>query len=148
MSSVFHGYETYKGDIPGRHSGSLIAFETGTAVAYGIFNVQDRGTMFINPGTEVYAGMVVGQNPKGEDISVNVCKTKHLTNTRASGSDDALRLVPPRILSLEEALEFLAEDELLEVTPKSIRIRKRQLDHNLRMREWAKKKAAAEAAAK
>ena len=132
----------------GRHSGSLIAFETGTAVAYGIFNVQDRGTMFINPGTEVYAGMVVGQNPKGEDISVNVCKTKHLTNTRASGSDDALRLVPPRILSLEEALEFLAEDELLEVTPKSIRIRKRQLDHNLRMREWAKKKAAAEAAAK
>ena len=148
MSSVFHGYDTYKGDIPGRHSGSLIAFETGTAVAYGIFNVQDRGTMFINPGTEVYAGMVVGQNPKGEDISVNVCKTKHLTNTRASGSDDALRLVPPRILSLEEALEFLAEDELLEVTPKSIRIRKRQLDHNLRMREWAKKKAAAEAAAK
>ena len=148
MSSVFHGYDTYKGDIPGRHSGSLIAFETGTAVAYGIFNVQDRGTMFITPGTEVYAGMVVGQNPKGEDISVNVCKTKHLTNTRASGSDDALRLVPPRILSLEEALEFLAEDELLEVTPKSIRIRKRQLDHNLRMREWAKKKAAAEAAAK
>ena len=148
MSSVFHGYDSYKGEIPGRHSGSLIAFETGTAVAYGIFNVQDRGTMFITPGTEVYAGMVVGQNPKGEDISVNVCKTKHLTNTRASGSDDALRLVPPRILSLEEALEFLAEDELLEVTPKSIRIRKRQLDHNLRMREWAKKKAAAEAAAK
>ena len=148
MSSVFHGYDSYKGEIPGRHSGSLIAFETGTAVAYGIFNVQDRGTMFITPGTEVYAGMVVGQNPKGEDISVNVCKTKHLTNTRASGSDDALRLVPPRILSLEEALEFLAEDELLEVTPKTIRIRKRQLDHNLRMREWAKKKAAAEAAAK
>ena len=148
MSSVFHGYEAYKGEIPGRHSGSLIAFETGTAVAYGIFNVQDRGTMFITPGTEVYAGMVVGQNPKGEDITVNVCKTKHLTNTRASGSDDALRLVPPRILSLEESLEFLAEDELLEVTPKSLRLRKRQLDHNLRMREWARKKAAAEAAGK
>ena len=145
MSSIFHGYEAYKGEIPGRRSGSLIAFETGTAVAYGIFNVQERGTMFVIPGTEVYAGMVVGSNPKGEDMTVNVCKTKHLTNTRASGSDDALRLVPPRIMSLEECLEFLATDELLEVTPKSLRIRKMQLDHNLRMREWAKRKAAAEA---
>ena len=147
MSSVFHGYDSYRGEIPGRHSGSLIAFEKGEACAYGIYNVQDRGTMFVTPGTEVYAGMVVGSNPKGDDMSVNVCKTKHLTNTRASGSDEALRLVPPRIMSLEECLEFLADDELLEVTPKTIRIRKRQLDHNLRMREWARKKAAAEAEA-
>ena len=120
--------------------GSLIAFETGTAVAYGIFNVQDRGTMFITPGTEVYAGMVVGQNPKGEDISVNVCKTKHLTNTRASGSDDALRLVPISPLSLEGSLEFLAPDELLEVTPEHLRIRKRVLNHELRMKAYGKKK--------
>ena len=104
--------------------------------------------MFITPGTKVYAGMIVGVCPKSDDVAVNVCRTKHLTNTRASGSDDALRLVPPRILSLEESLEFLAEDELLEVTPKSLRLRKRQLDHNLRMREWARKKAAAEAAGK
>ena len=139
MSSVFHGYDSYKGEIPGRHSGSLIAFETGTAVAYGIFNVQDRGTMFITPGTEVYAGMVVGQNPKGEDISVNVCKTKHLTNTRASGSDDALRLIPVTKFSLEGCLEFLAPDELLEVTPENLRIRKRILDHDLRMKATSKK---------
>ena len=138
MSAVFHGYAPYKGEIPRRNIGSLIAYETGTAVTYGIFNAQERGTMFIEPGQPVYAGMVVGSSPKSEDIVVNVCKKKHVTNMRASGSDDALRLIPPRKLSLEESLEFLEEDELLEVTPKSIRIRKRQLDHGLRMRELKK----------
>ena len=138
MSAVFHGYAPYKGEIPRRSTGSLIAYETGTAVTYGIFNAQERGTMFIEPGQPVYAGMVVGSSPKSEDIVVNVCKKKHVTNMRASGSDEALRLIPPRKLSLEESLEFLEEDELLEVTPKSIRIRKRQLDHGLRMRELKK----------
>ena len=141
MSSVFHSYEEYKGEIGGRPVGSLIAFETGEAVAYGIFNAQERGMMFIDPGEKVYAGMVVGSNPKGEDMTVNVCKKKHMSNTRASGSDDALRLVPPRHMSLEESLEFLAADELLEVTPKSIRIRKKILDHSDRMKAAAKKKA-------
>ncbi len=141
MSSVFHSYEEYKGEIGGRQAGSLIAFETGEAVAYGIFNAQERGMMFIDPGEKVYAGMVVGSNPKGEDMTVNVCKKKHMSNTRASGSDDALRLVPPRHMSLEESLEFLAPDELLEVTPKSIRIRKKILDHGDRMKAAAKKKA-------
>ena len=140
MSSVFHDYEEYKGDISGRQSGSLIAFETGEAVAYGIYNAQERGMMFIDPGEKVYAGMVVGSNPKGDDMTVNVCKKKHMTNTRASGSDDALRLIPPRHMSLEECLEFLAPDELLEVTPKSIRIRKKILDHAERMKAAAKKK--------
>ncbi len=140
QSAVFHSYQEYKGDIPGRKSGSLIAFETGEAVAYGIWGAQDRGTMFIDPGDKVYAGMVVGSSPKGDDITVNVCKRKHLTNTRASGSDDALRLIPPRHMSLEECLEFLAEDELLEVTPKSIRVRKRILDHNQRMKIASKNK--------
>jgi len=142
MSSVFHSYEEYKGEIGGRQVGSLIAFETGEAVAYGIFNAQERGMMFIDPGEKVYAGMVVGSNPKGEDMTVNVCKKKHMSNTRASGSDDALRLVPPRHMSLEESLEFLATDELLEVTPKSIRIRKKILDHADRMKAAAKKKNA------
>ncbi len=141
MSSVFHSYEEFKGEIGGRQVGSLIAFETGEAVAYGIFNAQERGMMFIDPGEKVYAGMVVGSNPKGEDMTVNVCKKKHMSNTRASGSDDALRLVPPRHMSLEESLEFLAADELLEVTPKSIRIRKKILDHSDRMKAAAKKKA-------
>ena len=140
QSSIFYEYNEYKGEIPGRKSGSLIAFETGDAVAYGIFGAQDRGQMFIDPGTSVYAGMVVGSSPKGEDITVNVCKRKHLTNTRASGSDDALRLIPPRRMSLEECLEFLAEDELLEVTPKSIRVRKRILDHNQRIKVASKNK--------
>ena len=140
MSSVFHDYEEYKGDISGRQSGSLIAFETGEAVAYGIYNAQERGMMFIDPGEKVYAGMVVGSNPKGDDMTVNVCKKKHMTNTRASGSDDALRLIPPKHMSLEECLEFLAPDELLEVTPKSIRIRKKILDHAERMKAAAKKK--------
>ncbi len=140
MSSVFHDYEEYKGEISGRQSGSLIAFETGEAVAYGIYNAQERGMMFIDPGEKVYAGMVVGQNPKGDDMTVNVCKKKHMSNTRASGSDDALRLIPPRHMSLEECLEFLAPDELLEVTPKNIRIRKKILDHAERMKAAAKKK--------
>ena len=138
MSSVFYGYQPYKGDIPRRNSGSLIAFETGTAITYGLYNAQERGELFITAGTPVYEGMVVGASPKAEDLVVNVCKKKHLTNTRASGSDDALRLIPPRILSLEDSLEFLADDELLEVTPKSIRIRKRTLSNTQRAKERAK----------
>ena len=134
MSSVFEKYEPYKGELSRRSSGSLIAFETGEAVAYGIFGAQDRGVMFISPGTQVYAGMIVGVSPKSEDVSVNVCKKKQLTNMRASGSDAALRLVPPRNMSLEQCLEFLADDELLEVTPLNLRLRKSILDHGLRMR--------------
>lgn len=134
MSSVHHGYEPYKGEIERRTSGSLIAFETGESVAYGLFNAQDRGELFIGAGVPVYKGMVVGANPKNQDLVVNVCKRKNLTNMRASGSDDALRLVPPVVFSLEECLEFLADDELLEVTPKSLRIRKTILDHDLRMK--------------
>ena len=134
LASVFERYEPYKGDIARRGTGSLISFETGEAVAYGLWNAQDRGALFITPGTKVYAGMVIGVSPKGEDIPVNVCRTKHLTNTRASGSDEALRLIPPRQLSLEQCLEFLADDELLEVTPKNLRLRKSILDHSLRMK--------------
>ena len=139
MSSVFEKYEPFKGDIKRRNTGSLIAFETGDAVAYGIWCVQDRGQMFIAPGTPVYGGMIVGECAKTEDITVNVCKTKHLTNTRAAGSDEALRLVPPRIMSLEQCLEFLADDELLEVTPHSLRLRKSILDHQNRMKALKKK---------
>ena len=138
MSSVFAEYQPYKGDISRRNTGSLVAFEAGTAVGYGLFNAQERGELFITPGTEVYEGMVVGVSPKSDDLVVNVCKKKHLTNTRASGSDDALRLIPPRILSLEDCLEFLADDELLEVTPESLRIRKRTLNNSLRAKERAK----------
>ncbi|MBR7074172.1 MAG: translational GTPase TypA, partial [Oscillospiraceae bacterium] len=134
MASVFEKYEPYKGDIARRNTGSLIAWETGEAVAYGIWNAQERGAMFIVPGTKVYAGMVVGVCPKADDVPVNVCRTKHLTNTRASGSDEALRLVPARQMSLEQCLEFLADDELLEVTPKNLRLRKSILDHSLRMK--------------
>ncbi|MDD6189450.1 MAG: translational GTPase TypA [Clostridiales bacterium] len=134
MASVFDSYQPFKGEVRRRNTGSLVAFETGEAVAYGIFNVQDRGAMFIGPGVKVYGGMVVGVSPKSEDIVVNVCKKKQLTNTRAAGSDEALRLVPPRILSLEQCLEFLADDELLEVTPENLRLRKRILDHSLRMK--------------
>ena len=140
ISSVFHSYEPYKGDIPRRNTGSLVSFETGEAVTYGLFNAQERGSLFIGAGTPVYEGMIVGASPKVEDLVVNVCKKKHLTNTRASGSDDALRLVPPRKLSLEDSLEFIADDELLEVTPKSIRIRKRILDNQLRAKQRAKLK--------
>ncbi|MBQ8148299.1 MAG: translational GTPase TypA [Lachnospiraceae bacterium] len=134
INTVFDGYGPYKGDIQYRSQGSLIAYESGTSITYGLFNAQERGTLFIGPGEQVYGGMVVGQNGKTDDIEVNVCKTKHLTNTRSSGSDDALKLVPPRILSLEQALEFIDTDELLEITPKSLRIRKKILDPTLRMR--------------
>ena len=138
LSSVFHSYQPYKGEIPRRNTGSLVAFETGEAVTYGLFNAQERGELFITAGTPVYEGMIVGASPKAEDLFVNVCKKKHLTNTRASGSDDALRLIPPRNLSLEDCLEFLADDELLEVTPESMRIRKRTLNNSQRAKERAK----------
>ena len=138
LASVFEDYRPYKGDLVRRHTGSLIAHETGEAVAYGIWNAQDRGVMFITPGTMVYGGMIVGECPKQDDIQVNVCRTKHLTNTRASGSDEALRLIPPKQLSLEQCLEFLADDELLEVTPKNLRLRKSILDHGLRMKNVMK----------
>ena len=134
LNTLFDGYGPYKGDIAYRQTGSLIAFESGVTLAYGLFNAQDRGTLFVGPGEKVYAGMIVGTNPKGDDIELNVCKAKHLTNTRASGSDDALKLTPPRILSLEEALDFIENDELVEVTPKSIRMRKKILDTKMRMR--------------
>ncbi len=134
LNSVFYGYQPYKGDITRRFTGSLVSFDTGTAVGYGIFKVQDRGFMFIEPGTPVYEGMIVGYSPKMEDLAVNVCKKKQLTNTRASGSDDALKLVPPVKLSLEACIEFLADDELLEVTPKSLRLRKRILNTQLRLK--------------
>ncbi len=134
LNTAFEGYAPYKGDIQYRKQGSLIAFETGESVTYGLFSAQERGTLFIGPGEKVYAGMVVGQNGKAEDIELNVCKTKHLTNTRSSGSDDALKLTTPRTLSLEEALDFIETDELLEVTPKSLRIRKKILDSRLRKR--------------
>ena len=124
MSTVFCDYEPYKGDIDRRNYGSLIAHETGEAVTYGLYNAQERGTLFIGPGTKVYEGMIVGSSPKAEDLVVNVCKKKHITNTRASGSDEALRLTTPRVLSLEESLEFISDDELVEVTPESIRLRK------------------------
>ena len=139
MSSVFDCYEPYKGDIQRRATGSLISFETGESITYGLFNAQERGQLFIGPGVPVYEGMVVGSSPKAEDIAVNVCKTKHLTNTRASGSDDALRLVPFKRMSLEASIEFLKDDELLEVTPKNIRIRKKILDNNMRMKARFKK---------
>ena len=135
LNTSFDGYAPYKGDIQYRKQGSLIAFETGESVTYGLYSAQERGTLFIGPGEKVYAGMVVGQNGKTDDIELNVCKTKHLTNTRASGSDEALRLTTPRVLSLEEALDFIETDELLEVTPKSLRIRKKTLDARMRKRE-------------
>ena len=140
MASVFDSYAPVKGEIQRRSTGSLVAFETGEAVTYGLFNAQERGALFIGPGTPVYGGMIVGECPKAEDISVNVCKKKQLTNMRASGSDEALRLVTPRTLSLEQCLEFLADDELLECTPENLRLRKRLLDHGARMREASKKK--------
>ena len=134
INTLFEGYAPYKGDIQYRKQGSLIAFESGESITYGLFNAQERGTLFIGPGEQVYAGMVVGQNGKTDDIEVNVCKRKQLTNTRSSSADEALRLVPPKILSLEEALEFIETDELLEVTPTKLRIRKKILDPKMRMR--------------
>jgi len=132
MNHVFHSYEPYKGEIGTRLRGSLVAWEDGDAVQYGLFNAQERGTLFINPGTKVYEGMIVGENARSEDLIVNVCKKKHITNMRASGTDESLRLVPPVIFSLEQALEFIAEDELVEVTPKNIRLRKRNLNNDMR----------------
>ena len=140
MNTIFDGYEEWCGDIQTRSTGSLISFETGDAVTYGLFNAQQRGTLLVTAGEKVYEGMVIGYTPTGEDISVNVCKTKHLTNTRASGSDDALRLVPVSKFSLEACLEFLAPDELLEVTPENLRIRKRILNHDMRMKQLKGKK--------
>ncbi|MEN6316861.1 MAG: translational GTPase TypA [Clostridiaceae bacterium] len=138
MNHVFNGYEPYKGDITSRPRGSLVAWEDGEAVTYGLFNAQERGNLFITPGTKVYEGMVVGENARNEDIVVNVCKKKHVTNMRAAGSDEALRLTTPRILSLEQTLEFISDDELVEVTPKNLRIRKRILNTELRAKARSK----------
>ena len=140
MNHVFHDYEEYKGDIDQRNTGSIIAHETGEATGYGLFNTQSRGRLFIGAGTPVYEGMIVGENPKNEDIVCNVCKGKHLTNTRSSGSDEALRLVPPSILSLEQSLEFIKDDELVEITPENIRLRKKILSKEQRMKYEAKHK--------
>ena len=134
INTIFDGYDDFKGEMNYRSNGSLIAFEAGTSITYGLFNAQERGTLFIGPGVEVYGGMVVGETGRSEDIEVNVCKTKHLTNTRSSGADDALKLVPPKQLSLEQALDFLDNDEILEITPKNLRIRKKILDSRLRLR--------------
>ena len=139
MNTIFDGYAPYKGDIQYRRQGSLIAFEAGEAITYGLYNAQERGTLFISPGEKVYAGMIVGQTGRSEDIEVNVCKKKQLTNTRSSGADEALRLVPPRILSMEQALDFIDTDELLEVTPTHLRIRKKILDPTLRKRAAMRK---------
>lgn len=140
MNSVFDGYEPYKGDIPQRVQGSLVVHETGETCGYGLWNAQERGALFVGPGVPVYEGMIVGESPKDEDIVVNVCKKKHVTNTRAAGSDEALRLVPPTILSLEQSLEFINDDELVEVTPKTIRLRKRILSKEQRMKAEARRK--------
>ncbi len=140
MNNLFAGYEPFKGDIQTRERGSIVVHETGETSAYGLFNTQDRGRMFVGPGVPVYEGMIVGECAKNEDIVCNVCKQKHLTNTRASGSDDALRLVPHTVLSLEQSMEFIKDDELVEITPHSIRLRKRTLSKEQRMKEWAKKK--------
>ena len=139
LNTIFNGYEPYKGDIQYRKQGSLIAFETGESITYGLFNAQERGALFIGPGVKVYAGMVIGQTGKAEDIEINVCKTKKLTNTRSSSADEALKLTPPRVLSLEQALEFIDTDELLEITPKSLRIRKKILDPTMRKRAAIRK---------
>lgn len=139
LNTIFDGYGPYKGDLSYRSNGSLIAFESGEAVTYGLFGAQERGTLFISPGEKVYAGMVIGETGKAEDIEINVCKTKHLTNTRSSSADEALKLTPPKVLSLEQALDFIDTDELLEVTPESLRIRKKILDPTLRKRASFKK---------
>ena len=140
MNHVFDSYAPFKGEIITRHQGSLVAYETGDSVAYGLFQVQERGRLFIGPGVPVYEGMIVGESPKAGDIVVNVCKKKHITNTRASGSDDALKLTPPTILSLEQCLEFIADDELVEVTPNHIRMRKTILSKEQRMKSQFRKK--------
>ncbi|MCD8152642.1 MAG: translational GTPase TypA, partial [Clostridiales bacterium] len=139
MNTIFDGYEPYKGEITYRKLGSLIAFEPGESVTYGLFSAQERGSLFIGPGEKVYSGMIVGECSRQEDIELNVCKKKHLTNTRSSSADEALTLTPPRILSLEQALDFVDTDELLEVTPKSLRLRKKILDPTLRKRAAMRK---------
>ncbi|MDE6960441.1 MAG: translational GTPase TypA [Lachnospiraceae bacterium] len=141
LNTIFNGYEPYKGDIQYRKQGSLIAFESGESITYGLFNAQERGTLFIGPGEKVYSGMVIGQNGKSDDIELNVCKTKKLTNTRSSSADEALKLTPPRVLSLEQCLEFIDTDELLEITPKSLRIRKKILDPTMRKRAAMRKES-------
>ena len=138
MNHIFAGYEKDKGELTTRQRGAVIAFEAGKATGYGLFNAQERATLFIGPGTEVYKGMIVGENARNEDMLVNVCKEKHLTNTRASGSDDALKLVPYKKMSLEQAIEFIADDELVEVTPLNIRLRKKILDPAARVRSMRK----------
>ena len=143
MSSVLEGYAPYKGDVARRSNGSLVAYEPGEATGYGLAGAQERGVLFLSPGAPVYAGQIVGQNAKGDDMTVNVCKRKQLTNIRASGSDDAVRLTPPRVMSMEQALEFLADDELLEVTPQSLRLRKRVLSHETRMKQRKSEKPEA-----
>ena len=139
MNTIFDGYGPYKGDISYRKQGSLIAFEAGEAITYGLYNAQERGTLFIGVGEKVYSGMVVGETGRAEDIEINVCKTKHLTNTRTSSSDEALRLTPKKELSLEQALEFIDTDELLEITPENLRIRKKILDPTLRKRDMIRR---------
>lgn len=141
LNTVFDDYGPYKGDIQYRKMGSLIAFEAGEAITYGLYNAQERGTLFIGPGEKVYSGMVIGQTGRSEDIEINVCKKKQLTNTRSSSADEALRLTPPKILSLEQALDFIDTDELLEVTPTNLRIRKKILDPTMRKRAMINKKA-------
>jgi GTP-binding protein len=138
MNHTFMGYEPYKGDMQTRQRGAVIAFEQGKATGYGLFQAQERSTLFIGPGTMVYVGMIVGENARSEDLTINVCKEKHLTNTRASGSDDALKLVPPKIMSLEQSLEFIGDDELVEITPENIRLRKKILDPTQRFRQQGK----------
>ena len=140
LNTIFDVYEPYKGEIAYRATGSLIAFETGESVTYGLFSAQERGTLFIGPGEKVYSGMVIGQCAKAEDIELNVCKKKHLTNTRSSSADEALTLVPPKKLSLEQAIDFIDTDELLEITPDNLRIRKRILDPTMRKRANMKNK--------
>jgi GTP-binding protein len=138
MNHIFNGFEPYKGEISGRQRGSMAAWEEGEAVTYGLYNAQERGTLFIESGAKVYEGMIVGENARTEDITVNVCKKKHVTNMRASGSDDALRLTPVRSMSLEQSLEFIADDELVEITPKTIRLRKKILDTEMRAKTESK----------
>ena len=141
MNQLFAGYEPYKGDIVTRERGSIVVHETGTSTGYGLFNSQDRGRLFIGPGVEVYEGMIVGECAKNEDVVCNVCRKKQLTNTRAAGSDDALRLVPPTVLSLEQCMEFIKDDELLEITPQSLRLRKRVLSKEQRLKQEHRKKS-------
>ena len=140
VNSILENYEPYKGEFVTRNRGAIIAWEDGETITYGLYNAQDRGTLFVGPGVKVYEGMIVGESSRNEDIVINVCKKKHATNTRASGSDDALKLVPPKEMSLEQCLDFIADDELLEVTPHHLRMRKRILKTDLRAKEASKKK--------